>query len=970
MQPISTTHPRSFLLLLFMALAQNLYAKQDHLLINEIQVANIDQFIDPSYNYGGWVELYNPTSKALDLNGFVIRQTDDEGKVEQYTLKSVHGKVPANGFAILWFDHHSNDGNYSENADGQIPFKLDADGGLIELLDSHGTWVDAVEYPSCMARCSWIRETDGAEQFGWTAQATPKASNNTCKIARERLSAPVVSTSGGVFTTDYRFTVDIPNGATLYYTTDSSTPVPGKSSKSTDGIFKGLSTTIYRFMLVREGFLNSPVVTRSLFRSDGNYSLPILSVNTAPENFFDNTIGLYVTGTNGRYGNNAKEKSNQNMDWERPVNVEYFVPDATGLYEEAVNQEALFSIFGGWTRFNAGNENFEYRSSFKLKSDKIFEGINSFAYPLFSSKPYIKIKNFLVRNGGQDQQGRMLDATIQELLRTSGVYLDCQAWQPAHVYLNGKYLGMMNLREESNKQFAFSNYGIDKDEIDQWEGDIVVKEGDQEKLNEWYNLSKQLTGVSSDSVIWKQIADLVDIDEYCNYMAAEIYMGNEDWLRGGFKNLKGFRAKEDGGKFHLVLHDVDGGFGDTDMILQVLNNGTGSLPVRFKNMLKYEPFKKQFIDAYCIMNGSVFDPERCVPLITAMKNTVNPALRMEGLSNGKLDRLISRLSDNEERRPALKQSLVKAFGLKGEYTVKLKSNIREAKLRLNGQEIPTGNFNGYLFPPITLTSSAPDGYLFEGWDIHGKIVSKDSILHLNEIYQPGSLEIEAVYQQVESLFPPIRINEVGSGNDIFINEYGKKADWLELYNNSDQDYDLSGAFLSDDPQEPHKYQIPSYKDLNTVVPARGYKVIWCDNKESKTQLHASFKLKNADDSFISITDAKDTWTDSLRYKEQPRWHTFGRYPDGGYHVTLFERPTIECTNHLCTSTILEKAEDSFMNTDTLPPYSPDRQIVAIRYYNLQGQQIADFVEEHIVIQHILYNDGSRQVRKVLGQTKR
>jgi len=32
--------------------------------INEIQVANVDMYIDPSFNYGSWVELYN-TSKNM-----------------------------------------------------------------------------------------------------------------------------------------------------------------------------------------------------------------------------------------------------------------------------------------------------------------------------------------------------------------------------------------------------------------------------------------------------------------------------------------------------------------------------------------------------------------------------------------------------------------------------------------------------------------------------------------------------------------------------------------------------------------------------------------------------------------------------------------------------------------------------------------------------------------------------------------
>ena len=940
----------------------NLNGYAQSLCINEIQVANVDQFIDPSYNYGGWVELYNPTTNIVSLNGFRLRHTDNEGEVEQEVLTSSHGNVPAKGFAVLWFDHNSKDGYYGSYAETQIPFKLDADGGKIELLNPNDSIIDAVEYPQCIARSSWMRETDGASNFVWTAQATPQVSNRTSCPATERLKAPVVSSTGGVFDGSYHFTVEIPENCTLHYTIDGSTPEPGKSLVSYDGVFEGDSLTIYRFMLSRPGHLNSPVVTRSCFMSDVDYTLPILSVNTAPKNFFDDTIGVYVTGTNGRVDNNSKGKANQNMDWERPVNVEYFVPNEDKTYIEAINQEANFATFGGWTRFNAGNENFDYMTSFKLKSDKVFEFMNSFSYPLFESKPHIKLKNFLVRNGG-DCRGRLWDATIHEMLRTSGVYIDCQAWQPTHVYLDGKYLGLLNLREESNRQFAFSNYGIDTDEIDQWEGDIIIKAGDKQMLDYWYDLSEDLANNPSDTSIWNKICDIVDIDEYCNYMAAEIYSGNDDWLRGGFKNLKGFRAKDGNGKFHLVLHDVDASFGRTDMILQVLSKGTGSLPIRFKNMLKYEPFKKQFIDAYCIMNGSVFDPDRCVPIINAIRDINNQALALEGLSaDMKADRLVSRISDNVERRPALKKSLKSAFSLDEEYTITLQSNIPNAKLLLNGQEIPTGRFDGYLFPPIKLTSLAPNGYLFKEWTVNGEAVSADSILYLSEEFGPDTYHIEAVYQKSEIAVPHILINEISAGNDIFVNDYWKKADWIELYNNSDQDYDLTGLYLSDNPDNTHKYQIPQNENVNTIIPAFGYKVIWCDGKESETQIHASFKLKNEDGAFISITDASGAWMDSLYYREQPRWFTFGRYPDGGNNLAMFDRPTIENSNRVSTSTLILGQKD---RADSLDAVETDRKIVAIRYYNINGQLIFKPENESIVIKQIIYSDGSQVSMKII-----
>lgn len=934
------------------------------LVINEVCVANIDRFIDPSYNYGAWIELYNPSLEEVKLADLKIRHTDADNKVTQHTLTTSHGSVPPQGFSIVWFDHNSKSGYYGSYASTQIPFKLDADGGIIELLNINHELLDAVAYPPCIARCSWMRVKDGDESFGWTSSPSPRKSNNDSPTASQRLQAPIVNGTGGTFNENFAFQVLKPEGTTLYYTTNGETPEVGTSPISNDGLFSGSTNTIFRFMLASEGYLDSPVVTCSFIKSDTDYSLPILCVNTAPKNFFDDTIGLYTVGKNGRVANNSKVRANQNMDWERPVNMEYFTPDEMGHFQEVINQETSFSIFGGWTRFNPGNENFQYRSSFKLKSDKVFEHVNVLPYPIFGSKPHIKIKNILVRNGGQDNKARIWDASIHEILRTSGVYIDCQAWQPSHVFLNGKYLGMMNLREESNHQFAFSNYGIDKDEIDQWEGDITIKVGDKKKLDEWYSLANKLADNPSDKKIWDAICQLVDIDEFCNYMATETYIGNSDWLKGGsLKNLKGFRAKDENGKFHIVLHDVDLAFTTTDLLLQVLSKGTGSLPVRFKNMLKYEPFKKQFIDAYCLMHGSVFAPEHAVPIINEMREIINRALRLEGLSSDeKADLLIGRLCDEEERRPTLIETLKTAFDLTDEYHVTLHANAIGATLRLNGQEIPTGRFRGSLFPPITLKVSIPDGYIFQGWKVNGEIASTDTELKLSEQHTVGDFTIEADFQQKPSSHAPLRINEVSAGNDIFIDEFGKKGDWVELYNRTEQDIDLQGMFLSDNPEKLHKFKIPAFSDGRTIVPAHGYKVIWCDDRESETQLHAPFKLKNADNAFIAITAEDDTWTDSLHYRAQPRWFTFGRYPDGGGELALFERPTIDNANRVCTST---QFTSSGGEADIPTPHiNTDRQIQSIRYFNLYGQQISSFEGEQIVIQQILYKDGTSISRKI------
>ena len=374
--------------LVLLALISSLCTKAQEwkLLFNEIGVANIDQFIDPSYNYGSWVEIYNPSPLPLNLWSMVLTHTDSDGITEQKTLWVVHGTLQPKGYAILWFDHYNDTGQGGPNAFKQIPFKLDEEGGTLKLSTSDGRILDQITYPPAIARSSYKREKDGGKKWAWTNQPTPGTSNNGSPNLTKRLESPQVSRTGGLFTANYAFQVDIPAGTTLHYSTDGSTPIPGKAAVSKDGIFRGDQTTIYRFLLTREGYLNSPVTTRTFLKKDREYYLPILNVSTAPAHLYDDSIGVYVRGKNGITANNSGTPANQNMDWERPVNMEYFVPDAAGNYAECLNQECEFSIFGGFSRFLRAFQDWECRPSFKLKSNKVYEQVNTFAYPLFPSK--------------------------------------------------------------------------------------------------------------------------------------------------------------------------------------------------------------------------------------------------------------------------------------------------------------------------------------------------------------------------------------------------------------------------------------------------------------------------------------------------------------------------------------------------------------------------------------------------------
>jgi len=131
-------------------------------------------------------------------------------------------------------------------------------------------------------------------------------------------------------------------------------------------------------------------------------------------------------------------------------------------------------------------------------------------------------------------------------------------------------------------------------------------------------------------------------------------------------------------------------------------------------MWQNEEFRKQFIDQFCIITGSVFQPARAREIINAMVSYVNPAMSLEGRSaSSSANSVISSLSSS--RQSSSISNMRNYFGLSTPIRVTLSADLPEAKLQINGLEVPTNAFSGQLFAPITVSATAPAGYRFTGW---------------------------------------------------------------------------------------------------------------------------------------------------------------------------------------------------------------------------------------------------------------
>ncbi|MBC8235397.1 CotH kinase family protein [bacterium] len=127
---------------------------------------------------------------------------------------------------------------------------------------------------------------------------------------------------------------------------------------------------------------------------------------------------------------------------------------------------------------------------------------------------------------------------------------------------------------------------------------------------------------------------------------------------------------------------------------------------------------------------------------------------------------------------------------------------------------------------------------------------------------------------------PVVINELMAFNTQSLTDpQGENDDWIELYNVSDQEINLSGMYLSDNKDNLRKWAFPD----NTIIPPKGYLIVWADEDgKDQPELHANFKLsKNGEAVMLIDKDERgNKILDSMEFGKQEKDIAYGRFPDG------------------------------------------------------------------------------------------
>lgn len=162
----------------------------------------------------------------------------------------------------------------------------------------------------------------------------------------------------------------------------------------------------------------------------------------------------------------------------------------------------------------------------------------------------------------------------------------------------------------------------------------------------------------------------------------------------------------------------------------------------------------------------------------------------------------------------------------------------------------------------------------------------------------------------------MRINEVLVINeDNFVDDYGKRSGWIELYNGSAGTVNIGGCFLTNDKNNPKKYPIPK-GDVLTKIPPRQHTLFWADGNASRGTFHASFTLDPTKENYIALydTDGKTLVDEIVIPASQKPDVSYGRTIDGENKWAQLPKVT-PSTNNLTLDT--NERIDNFRENDSV-----------------------------------------------------
>jgi hypothetical protein len=615
-------------------------------------------------------------------------------------------------------------------------FKAEDQGGVLYLVSESGV-LDSVRYSAVPTGASWSR--DAAGKWGF---AVPSPYGNTVGevFAEQAQTNEVNIPASGFYSSPV--SVTFPAGTRC----EQGGTEPSANSPVVDQTLNISATTVLRCRVFATGSYPSEEVIRTYVFGQAP-TVAAMFVTTDPLSMFSPDTGLYMTG-NGAAMMDPKKGANFWSNRELPVYVELFEPGSP--------KTPAFGVMGDY-KISGQYSRAKEKKSFSITLREEY-GDKRLKYTLFPDHPELKkFKAFSLRNFGNNCG----DDYVRDRLGTSmteGLDVDYQRGRYVVVYYNGKYYGVHDLRERNSEYYYETKYGLDPNDIDLIDAQNEVGAGsatDYKNMLDWLQ-SNELTSDAN----YQKIADQIDVDNYMNYMQAEMFLNNGDWPHN---NMKKWRVASQKSKWKWFLYDVDFGFGvgyntqNGNVFSYVTNrngtNGMGMMPgmgggqqsggsisehtILMIRLLENENFKKAFINRFCVLLSMNFSAERLLKRIDELQSQVQAEVAGDaafwGYDEASMSSNLEKIKSFAQTRQQTIMSEMQQYFSLGEPAAVTLSAQGSGKILVHNLALDQSSMavNFYRDVPVTVTAVPNTGAVFGGWS--------DGVQEATRTFNPGEV---------------------------------------------------------------------------------------------------------------------------------------------------------------------------------------------------------------------------------------
>ena len=604
-----------------------LFGAINGVMINEYSAANCDNDGSDCGDYDDWIEIFNNTSQAIDLQGYYLSDKIDNLTKWQFPNSFV---INPGDYQVIYAS--GLDPNLTiSNTNTSFKLTQTKNSEYIILTSPEQVIIDYKKLDFHQLNHSFGRSFDAAADWAIFTESTPGLSNNSEVAYNSYVSTPTFNFDAGFYSNELLLDLncDSPN-TEIYYTLDGSAPNSGSSFYGYVDA-NGLLTTLNSSITIT----NTTVVKAIAISQDASFLNSFIESNTY---FINEDHSIYVISVAGEEVDNLLNGNG----WMRPIGT-FEVFNASGvLVDEAVGE------------FNEhGNDSWAY-------SQRGFDYITRDQYgynyainnKLFTTKDRESFQRLILKAAANDNYtdapgspAHIRDSYLHSLSQVGDLRMDERSHESCILYVNGEYWGVYDFREKVD-DLDFLKYYYDQgagyvDFLKTW-GGTWVEFGDNTTEDELDDLVDFITGNDmTDPDNYDYVKGVYNTGSLIDYFILNSYAVCMDWLNWNTGWWRGKNPQGDKKKWRYILWDLDASFGhyinytgipDTGASADPCDpeslgdpGGQGHVPI-LNSLLDNEQFMADYINRYADLSNTIFSCDFMINHLDSLIDIIAPEM--------------------------------------------------------------------------------------------------------------------------------------------------------------------------------------------------------------------------------------------------------------------------------------------------------------------------------------------------------